>query len=144
MYTIDASVFVRDLDPTEPEHAVCHTLLERLDVAGLPIIVPVLLLVELAGTVSRTRRDPLRARVVVLGLRGLPHLTLIDLDDALAQEAADMAADYRLRGADAVYVAVARRFGTTLVTLDVEQRSRSGGLLTSLTPAEALAQLSSS
>ena len=88
MYTIDASVFVRDLDPTEPEHAVCQTLLERLDVAGLPIIVPVLLLVERAGTVSRTRRDPLRARVVVLGLRGLPHLTLVDLDDALAQEAA--------------------------------------------------------
>ena len=45
-----------------------------------------------------------------------------------------MAADYRLRGADAVYVVVARRFGTTLITLDVEQRRRIAGLLTSLTP----------
>ncbi len=141
MYTIDASVFVRDLDPTEPEHAVCHTLLERLDAAGLPIIVPVLLLAELAGTVSRTRRDPMRARVVVMGLRGLPHLTFVNLDDALAQEAADLAADHRLRSADAVYVAVARRYGTVLVTLDTEQRTRGAALVTALTPAEAFAQL---
>ena len=102
MYTIDASVFARDLDPTEPEHAICHALLERLAADGLTIIVPILVLVELAATVSRTRRDPMHARLVVLGLRGLPHLTLVGLDDGLAQEAADLAADYRLRGADAV------------------------------------------
>lgn len=53
-----------------------------------------------------------------------------------------MAADHRLRGADAVYVAVARRFGTVLVTLDAEQRTRSDARVTALTPAEAFAQLS--
>ncbi len=95
---------------------------------------PVLLLVELAGTVSRTRRDPLRARVVVLGLRGLPHLTLVDLDDALAQEAADLATDHRLRGADAVYVALAHQLGIPLITWDREQLTRAAARVAVQTP----------
>lgn len=57
-------------------------------------------------------------------LQELPNLTLVALDDALAEVAATIAADRALRGADAVYVAVAQRYGTTLVSLDHEQRER--------------------
>jgi predicted nucleic acid-binding protein len=49
-------------------------------------------------------------------LRGQDHHTLVPLDEALAERAATLAASARLRGADAVYGAVAYEYGTTLVT----------------------------
>jgi len=65
-------------------------------------------------------------------------LVLIPLDITLAQQAADVAAQYRLRGSDAVYAAVALRFGSTLITLDREQRERAAGVLVTRHPAEEL------
>jgi hypothetical protein len=40
-----------------------------------------------------------------------------------------------------VYVAVARQYSCTLVSLDHEQRERSAAIITTCTPAEALAEL---
>ena len=68
----------------------------------------------------------------------LPHLLLIPLDETLAQQAADVAAQHRLRGSDAVHAAVALRFGSTLVTLDREQRECVAPVIPSCLPAEAL------
>jgi predicted nucleic acid-binding protein len=141
MYTLDANIFVRDLDTREPLHAECHALLDELQAQALPIVVPVLVLAEVAGTVSRTRRDPIAGRLGADLLRGIGNLSLIPIDDTLAQEAAELAADYALRGADAVYVAVARRYNCMLVSLDREQRERAAVVVTTRTPAEALAEL---
>lgn len=124
MYTLDANIFARDADPTDPLHTVCHDLLEALDHQQRQIIVPNLLLAEVAATVSRTRRDPIRGRLIAQAITVFEHVQLIPLDDALAQEAAEIAADRALRGADAVYVAVARRHSCALVSLDREQRER--------------------
>jgi predicted nucleic acid-binding protein len=57
----------------------------------------------------------------------------------MARQAAELAAGHRLRGADSIYVAVARRYGTTLVSRDEEQRLRGSTLVTCLTPEEVLA-----
>jgi predicted nucleic acid-binding protein len=73
-------------------------------------------------------------------LRDLPNVTFVPVDDGLADEAADIAADYALRGMDTIYVAVARRHGCAPLTLDTELRGRTSALLPVLTPAEALAQ----
>jgi predicted nucleic acid-binding protein len=45
----------------------------------------------------------------------------------------------QLRGADAVYVATARRYGSTLVTVDDEQRLRTEGVIPTMLPGEFLA-----
>ena len=54
----------------------------------------------------------------------MPNITLVNVDESLARLAAQTAAKYKLRGSDAVYAAVALRFGTQLVTLDREQLER--------------------
>jgi predicted nucleic acid-binding protein len=141
MYTLDANIFARDTDPTDPAYPVCHSLLEILDQQQIAIIVPNLVLAEVAATVARTRQDPIRARLAVTAIASLQHIKLISLDAALAQEAAELAADRALRGADAVYVAVARRYGCSLVSLDREQRERALAVVRALTPAEALGEL---
>ena len=43
---------------------------------------------------------------------------------SIADLAVEIAANNRLRGSDAVYAAVALRFGTELITLDREQLGR--------------------
>lgn len=141
MYTIDASVVARDFDPADPDYAACHELIARLDQQAIPVIVPRLLLAEIAGLARRLTRDPIRARLVVDAWRTFTHVQIVALDDALIDAAAEIAADYALRGADAVYVAVARQYNCTLISLDREQRERSAAIVTTRMPAEALAEL---
>lgn len=74
-------------------------------------------------------------------MRALPGQLWIALDDDLADQAARLGAGMRLRGTDAVYAAVARRFGATLVTRDRQQLERLHSLLPVLTPEEVLQQL---
>lgn len=57
-------------------------------------------------------------------IQQIPNIVLIELDKSLAESAAEIAATHRLRGNDAVYAAVAKRFATELVTLDAEQLQR--------------------
>ena len=141
MYTVDASVFIRDTDPTDPDHEICRMFLEALDAGSIPVIVPNLLLAEVAASVSRTRRDPIRARIAASAIAAFTHIRLVTIDDALAQIAAELAADRALRGADALYAAVALQYGCTLVSLDREQRERAAPVTPTQTPAEALADL---
>ena len=141
MYTIDASVVARDFDPGDPDYAACHELIARLDQQAIPVIVPRLLLAEIAGLARRLTRDPIRARLVVDAWRTFIHVQIVALDDTLIDAAAEIAADYALRGADAVYVAVARQYNCTLVSLDREQRERAAVIVTTRTPAEVLAEL---
>lgn len=141
MFTLDANIFVRDANPYDPDYTICHTLLERLYTTPYPIIAPTILLAEIAGPISRAFRDPVRARLYAQNVAALPNITLIALDDTLAHLAAEIAADYALRGMDAIYVAVARRHGCTLITLDDEPKKRAGAIIPTRTPAEALAEL---
>lgn len=66
----------------------------------------------------------------------LPHLVVVPLDDRLAEVAAGLAADQGLRGADAIYGAVAVRFGSALVTRDREQGERLAPVITTLHPSD--------
>lgn len=139
-YTIDASVFINAFIPTEPGHPESNRLLAVLQEKAAPIIVPALVLPEVAAAVARGQDDAELARRFAATLSQLPHLVLVPLDETLAQQAADLAAQHRLRGSDAVYAAVALRFGSTLVTLDKQQRERVAEAVTTRWPAETLAE----
>ncbi len=143
MFTLDASVVSRSLDPADPDQVICQQLLDLLEQRAIPVIVPRLFLAELAGVVRRMLRDPIRARLIIDIWTSFVHVQLISLDDRLIDTAAEFASDYALRGADAVYVAVAHHHGCILVSLDREQRERARPLVQSLTPAEVLALLAS-
>jgi len=140
-FTVDASVFLNAFNPSEAGHAESHRVLTWLQEQAIPIIVPTLVLPEVAATISRVRGNAALARDFVSALSRLPNLVWVTLDATLARQAADAAAQHRLRGSDAVYAAVALRFGSLLVTLDREQRERLDKVLTSLYPAQVLADI---
>jgi predicted nucleic acid-binding protein len=139
-FTVDASVFLNGFNPYEAGHKESNQLLSRMQHEARPIIVPTLLLPEVAAAVGRGRDDADLARRFAAQLRRLPHLILVPLDEKLAEQAVDIAAQHRLRGSDAVYAAVALRFGSTLVTLDGEQRQRVAQVIPTRLPVEALAE----
>ncbi|MEP7199115.1 MAG: type II toxin-antitoxin system VapC family toxin [Chloroflexota bacterium] len=138
IYTVDASVFMNAFNPSETGHAESRRLLEWMQQQPIPIIAPTLLLPEVAATISRGRNDAQLARAFAANVSRLPHLTLVPLDTQLALQAADIAAQHRLRGSDATYAAVALRYGTTLVTLDREQHDRLLTVVATRYPVEAL------
>lgn len=144
MYTVDASVWVNAFDQREVGHADSRQFLQILNKRKIQIAVPTLLLVEVAGTISRTRGDAGQAIAFATALITLPHVTLYDLDNTAASQAFTLAANQKLRGADAVYAALALQVGSTLVTLDKEQLNRLAGVVTAIAPVDAVAQLMTS
>ena len=113
-------------------------ILAAIQERGDPIIVPTLLLPEIAAAVARATDDSVGAVQYAEAAAALPHLTTVALTSTMARHAAELAATYRLRSADAVYVAVARRYGTTLVSRDEEQRSRASAAIACQTPEDAM------
>jgi predicted nucleic acid-binding protein len=122
--TVDASVFVSTFTPTEPAHEASKAFMLGVREQATPIIVPVLVLPEISAALSRGQGKPELGLTFVQELRNFPNTTFIDVDDGIATLAVEVAAKHRLRGSDAVYAAVALRFGTELITLDREQLAR--------------------
>jgi predicted nucleic acid-binding protein len=143
-YTIDASVFLNAFIVTESGSDVSRELLSLLQSQAVPLIAPTLLLPEVAAAISRGYHDADSARHFAARLRRLPHLILVPIDQTLALQAQEVAAQHRLRGADAVYVSVAQRFACPIVTLDCEQHDRVADVLQTFYPKELLPLWSSS
>ncbi len=139
IYTLDASVFLNAFNPYEAGHEVSRRFVDYLQAEAIPVIVPTLLLPEVAAAICRGSGNESLAREFANRLEHVPHMLFIPLDDVLARQAVDVAARYHLRGSDAVYIALALRFGSVLATLDREQHDRAAGALLVHYPAEALA-----
>ncbi len=141
MYTVDASVWVNAFDQREPGHEASRRFLEAVHAQALPVVVPNLLCVEIAGAISRTRSEPTRAQEFARVVAHLPNVTLLPLDEDLAQQARNLAAQNGLRGADAVYAAVALQADCALVSLDQEHLTRLTAVVPAHAPAGALAEI---
>ncbi len=122
--TVDASVFVNAFSPDEAGSDGSAEFLAHLQQTGIPLIQPTLFFPEVVASIARKQDDADIALELMRELKKFPKLTFVDLDDDLAEFASEVAATHRLRGSDAVYAAVALRFGTELITLDKEQLER--------------------
>lgn len=121
---VDASVWVARLVSEDAFYEpVKKWMSERVDTED-QFLAPSLLLAEVGGAISRRTTSALGMDAVEQ-LQDLSSLQLIEMEHSLIQEAAQLAAELGLRGADSVYVAVAARLGVPLVTLDADQREKS-------------------
>jgi predicted nucleic acid-binding protein len=122
--TIDASVYVNAFSPTEIGSDKSLAFVQKLEQDGTPVIVPSLLIAEIAAAIARKKGNAELAMSIANQIAKLPNLTLIPLDQSLAMLTAETAATRKLRASDAVYAAVSLRFATHLITLDQEQLER--------------------
>ena len=138
MFTIDASVYINALHPTEADSADSRAFIERVFQLPRPVYSPTLLLVEIAAAIARVFDQTEQAITLAQAIYELPGQIWVSLDENQAQATLHLAAAQRLRGADAVYAAVAQKYQTTLITRDQQQLARLRSVLPVLTPAEAL------
>jgi predicted nucleic acid-binding protein len=131
---VDASVWTSTLVPADAHHAASRAWLRHFLSAGSVVVGPRLLLVEVAGALARRTGEPGDGERAVAHLRRLRSARWVALTNDLVDHAAQLAAMLRLRGADAVYVALADRLGIPLVTWDTEQRTRAAGRISVTTP----------
>jgi predicted nucleic acid-binding protein len=130
MAVIDASVQVALLSATDPHHEAATLWYRHAVLSGERLLAPFIIVAEVAAAISRGLGDaPLAHRATQHVLRAGP-LDLVPVDGALAVRAAAIAADHRIRGCDAVYVALAAERQETLVTLDAQQSARAAAVVT--------------
>lgn len=130
MAIMDASVAVALVNADEKEHARCWAWFEQARRADEPISAPVIILSEVAAALSRGTGDAVLARRVVQQWVLSDLIELVPVTVLLAERATSIAADCRIRGCDAVYVALADLSGEPLVTLDRQQLDRGAAIVT--------------
>jgi predicted nucleic acid-binding protein len=126
---IDASVWVAISYESDAAHARCVLWLESVVVSNDRLVAPTLLVTEVAGAIRRLTGTQTFASRVVEKLVELSGVAFIGLDQERARRAASLAAETGLRGADAVYLALAQEMQETLVTVDRQQADRSAGIV---------------
>jgi predicted nucleic acid-binding protein len=129
MAVIDASVYIALVNAHEREHASSWAWFEQTREAGKSIVAPVVLLPEVAAALSRGIGDPTLAHRVVRQLTQSELIQLIPVTTVMAEQAASVAAEHRIRGCDAVYIALADQLDDVLVTLDRQQLERGAAVV---------------
>ena len=137
MYVVDASVWVSRFLPKDTFHTESHHWVKERVRQGETVVMPTIALAEIAGAVARSTGLPSDGRRAVQYVEDLSISHSVVLDESLAQFSALVAATFSLRGADAVYVAVASRLNLPLVTWDKEQLTRGAPIIETLSPAPA-------
>lgn len=140
-YVLDASVLVARLRRNEPAHNQVRLLLLALSASNAALHIPAIALAEVAGSLARGGVTAGQALAAVNELRRLPGLSVVGVDETLGDVSAGIAASKRIRGCDAVYVALAKALDAGLITLDRQQRERAPASVVAQTPGEALSAL---
>jgi len=134
MSVVDASVWASVFLTQDVHHRAARRWLEDRLAAGEAIVSPVLLLSEAGGAIARQTKSPEAASRALKFIESVPGLRLVPVDHRLGRASAELAVKLKLRGAEAVYVAVAAYLKIPLVTLDAEQRERAKDLIEVRTP----------
>lgn len=135
MTVVDASVWVGSFLSDDIHYARSLRWIVHQTTSRAEFLIPTLALAEIAGALTRRAGSSLLGRRADSQVLALPTIQLVSLDGALGERAADIAATHYLRGADAVYVAVAQAHGAALITWDTEVAARASGLVRILQPA---------
>ena len=135
MPIIDASVYVALANEADRYHDRCFTWFESCLEEQKTIAAPRLLLVEVAASIRRLTGSTQLARRVLSELQETELIELYPLTAVRSETAADLAASTGVRGADAVYLALAMELDETLVTLDRQQLERGKGVTDVKKPA---------
>jgi predicted nucleic acid-binding protein len=134
MAVIDASVYIAWIKANEADHASSWAWLGAARARREPLLAPVTLVAEVGAALSRGLGDTDLAQRAVDKLKKGSLIELVPVTLALASQAATIAVKHRIRGCDAIYVALAEQRGDTLLTLDQQQLERAAAVVMTLHP----------
>ena len=134
MPVIDASIYISLVTRGEDAHQPTRTWYEAALRSGEVMHAPVVILSEVAAAISRGQDDNERARKVAETLKRSQAITLHTVSLSMADRAAVIASEHRIRGCDALYVALAEALDKALFTLDRQQKERGAAVVVTRSP----------
>ncbi|MBC8496204.1 MAG: type II toxin-antitoxin system VapC family toxin [Chloroflexi bacterium] len=134
MAVIDASVYVALVSEHEEAHKESWDWFQQAITNQEKIIAPAIILAEVGAAISRGVDDPSLAHRIVQELEISKIIQITPIPLPLAKRAAAIAIDNKIRGCDAIYVALAEREATSLITLDRQQLERSANIVMTKSP----------
>ena len=135
---IDTSVWVASFLPDEKHHDDAVSCLGRVVELDIHVALPILALAEIGGAIARRSGSTQTATRIIAFVQAQPWIEFAPIDTALGKAAGQLAIRQRLRGADAIYVALASQREKILITLDQEMLERTPAGVTARTPADWL------
>jgi len=136
MAVVDASVYIALINANEDGHAASwHWYLQAVR-SGEQLYAPAIILGEVAAALSRGMDDQDLAKRAARRLERSRSIELVAVTIVLGASAAAIAAEHRIRGCDAVYVALAQSRGEYLVTLDRQQLTRGSAAVETRRPPD--------
>jgi predicted nucleic acid-binding protein len=126
---LDASVWVSRLIESDEFHIPVKGWMNAQREQDATFVSPSLLLAEVGGVISRVTGKPELGLSAIQKIENLPDVRIVEMDKALMDNASRIAAQYGVRGADSIYIAVASTLKIPLVTFDVDQREKAAKLV---------------
>lgn len=135
MAIIDASIYVALINASEAGHAASWRWYLQAVRSGERIFAPAIILGEVAAALSRGMNDKELAQRAARRLERSRAIELVAVTVPLGRAAALLAAEHRIRGCDAMYVALAQERADYLITLDQQQLERGSTAVETHQPA---------
>ena len=135
---VDASVWVASFLPDEKHHQETALFLRRLVESGIRVTLPTLALAEIGGAIARRSGPDHPAPKIIAFIRAQSWVEFAPIGEVLGHAAAETAIRQRLRGADAVYAALAAARRQPLITLDRQMLERAPDAVECMTPTDWL------
>jgi predicted nucleic acid-binding protein len=134
----DTSTWIAGLVSGDAHHADTVPFLRLMESQSTQFAVPAHFLAEIAGVLARTGEldEIIEIEIQSIETSGRFHITPVSV--GLGLLAAEIARVAKIRGVDAVFVALARGLDIPLITWDKQQRERGGLFCRTMTPFEAL------
>ncbi len=131
---VDTSAWVSRILPQDKNHIPANAWLDNHLLSGGILAAPILLVTEVAAAVSRRTGLVALAHAAANQLYSTPNIQLEPVDQQLITSATNLAANLGLRGADALFVALAMQMAVPLVTFDKEQLTKPVGIIMTIQP----------
>lgn len=139
MIVADTSVWLASLLPADVHFHETQPLLDQVRLGQVRLEVPAHFPAEVTGVLARIGEpEPFISDTIALLTSG-DYVTIHPISVRLGVLAADIARYARVRGADAIFVALAQSLDLPLVTWDKQQRERGARFCRTMTPVEAMA-----
>ncbi len=124
IFSLDASVFVSAFQKTEKHNLAAKEILAKISSERISLVSHALFFFEILSSMQRKTGDSSVTMKAMAIAKSLPAAKYVTIDQRLYASQESFVALLGLKGADAIYVAIANRYKAPLITFDQEILTR--------------------
>mgnify|MGYP002682851701 CR=1 FL=1 len=138
MIVIDTSVWISHLVVPDVHYAATNAWLDYIQTRQARFCVPSIFMAEVSGVLARIDAPDGFVAETIFQIDSSDQFVITPVTLGHAMRAADIARIAKIRGSDAVFVALAAFLEVPLVSWDKQQRERGALFCRTMTPVEAM------